>query len=99
MNHPECIITGCALVVDNEGKWLWGDLHMLGNTLIFNGAWNFALGTGASYGDPPDGDRAVHIDSNACFERRGVIVFHRDDCELNQAASDYMLAAMTGSTP
>jgi hypothetical protein len=87
MQRPECVITGCALVAQNEGKWMWGDLHRIGDSFVLNGSslapWE--------YGDLPNASlKTVYVDSNEYFERRGVAVFHKDAATFNDAAKEHM---------
>lgn len=99
----ECLITGCALVMD--GRSVWGDLHKEGTAFIFNACltpqrrleedmementpgearWQSSL--------PPPLIKTITFVGRyaAPFERRGVIVMHERDCELNPAAKDYI---------
>lgn len=95
MNQPQCIITGCALVCPNEGKWAWGDLHRLGTALVFRSvvcqrgktAWSYELK------DCDFNDKAVQVDSNAIFDRAGVVVFMEADAKLNLPATVHLLGA------
>ncbi len=92
----KCLITGCDLIIEAEGKWVHGDLHELSKgILIFNAvlteqgkcAWKY------------QGQQAVRKNSNQIllcadyFERRGVITFSKADCSINQAAFDYLKGA------
>jgi hypothetical protein len=93
MSHPKCIITGCALVVPNAGRHVHGDLHVVGNAMVFNAV----VDEGAAaweYGDTDaviaSSRRVVVVDSNLYFERRGVFAFDKTSASFNEAASDHM---------
>ena len=91
---PECIITGCALVDQSGGseRAVHGDLYRAGDTFIFNAvlndkgeaAWRY---DGADRNDSLAGDRrTAYIHAGEFFERRGVIVFSKQQAMLNAAA-------------
>jgi hypothetical protein len=85
----KCIITGCALVIDNA--CVWGDLFEEGSCYVFNG--NTAKGqTQWQYdGLPPDLIKQIKFTGlSQPFERRGVLVMAKKDCELNKAAKGYI---------
>lgn len=99
----KCIIAGCALIYPDT--CVWGDLHQEGNCYIFNACLfpkdGFAGEPGAKRGEaawqrnnskPPEMIKQVIMDpaGAAPFERRGVIVFAKASCTLNQAAKDYI---------
>lgn len=95
MNLFECKITGCALLIPDEGKWLWGDLHRgPEGTWVFNGAygpkaqateWQFTVL-----------DRMLAgkglIVTGEYFERRGVVVVPSTCGKLTQEAAEYLKA-------
>lgn len=91
-----CIITGCRLVIQEEGKSLWGDLHQLHDgTFIFSGnlfwsdsgrslvpAWEYAY-----YGDARERQLLI---TSPYFEKRGVVTIPATSGEYNAAAKEYL---------
>lgn len=96
MLRSECIITGCKLLLSNEGTMCHGDLFVLADDVfIFNsvvgdmGAALRAHGINASeWFDKPV--MSVMVSSDYCFERRGTFVFHRASAALNKVAIEYV---------
>ena len=85
---PKCVITGCGLVVDHGSRWVWGDLHRIGNSYAFNAvltdegeaawSWDFAeLPLGSCI-------RILYFDD--LYEKRGVIVFCSTVAVFNETA-------------
>lgn len=98
MPRLETIITGCAFHDPQSGRWVWGDLWQLGDTYIFNAvlekgeaAWVF--------GEPDPARKAISRNDgpyhSSMFDRRGVLVIHKSDTTLNQAAREYLHATPT----
>lgn len=92
-----CLITGCALVDDTQARSVWGDLHRIGDTFIFNAVLDPDREAAWQYGKDaacPNVVKQLTIRSNcpaaAVFERRGVIIVHIGWADLNQAAQDYI---------
>ena len=83
MKGLTCLITGCTLFVEAEGKQVHGDLHALGYTFIFNACLNEDDEAAWVYNSETAG-KVVTI-AGAYFERRGIIVVN--DWLLNDAAS------------
>lgn len=90
---PECVITGCDFVMRHQ--WCHGDLHRVGDVLVFNACinehgeafWNQGTYAKASHG------LAVLVDPNVAnpiHERRGTIVVHSRNCVLSPAAEAYL---------
>lgn len=102
MSRPRCVITGCALVSPQEEFCVWGDLHEVGSTWVFNGVVNQRDGeTGNLIGEahrqyrspPPDAIKQLVIHDSTVvpyFERRGVFVIAKSLASLNQAAKEYL---------
>lgn len=88
---PKCLITGCALFVNDEQKWAYGDLHQLSQ----DGAHIFYACLTENEGDtlwyynslPPPSSRVVIVIGDY-FDRRGVIVFRH--AVLNEIAECYL---------
>jgi hypothetical protein len=90
-NTPECIITGCVLYVFNEEKFAYGDLHKIGDCLIFNAVLNEDGQAHWQYKfDAKDQHRMVTVNSDKYFERRGVIVFSVKNTAFNETARKYL---------
>lgn len=96
MLRSECIITGCKLLLSNEGAMCHGDLFVLADDVfIFNSVLNekgeadrtFEIDTSAYIGEPM---KCVMVSSDYCWERRGTFVFHRASATLNKASIDYV---------
>lgn len=98
MAQPRCIITGCTLFMEAYNRSVHGDLHMVGNTYVFNAClgedgesfWNY---------DPKPLDelrQCALIVDGGFFERRGVIVIDNYDARLNTAAINYISGAHHG---
>jgi len=91
MGMPECIITGCEFFSPHEGKIVHGDLHRIGDTLIFNACTDKAGNAEWRYVPRPwQGDMVITARSAQYFERRGVIVFEQSEAELNDRAMEYL---------
>jgi len=81
-----CLITGCALQLQHSPALAWGDLHLLGESFIFDGTLD------------RDGRlfwaAAKTAETKALgekyFERRGVLVCRADMSLLNEAARAYV---------
>lgn len=92
----KCIITGCRLVLEGEGKSLWGDLHSVGDALVFSGVTipgNTARLAQWEYVFPaPDKDerQVIAIKHADYFEQRGIVTIKRDSTFLNDAAAKYL---------
>jgi len=87
-----CLITGCALVDEDERRTVWGDLHTYGQTYVFNAVLQGRGETAWQYDAMPhDGMRQLIITPGSLyFERRGVIVVPLDSARLNPAAFTYV---------
>lgn len=87
-----CLITGADLLVIDEGKTLHGDLHMVGETFVFNGVLAGGNRWEAAWSwDEPRADRLVILASGCrYFERRGVIVLAAKDTMLSDEARRYL---------
>lgn len=84
-----CICTGCRLVLEDEGRSLWGDLHMAGGaSFVFNGIVHPDHGA-ANWeyeGQSHPSERQIYLPPEAkYFERRGVVVFDPLLAKLNPA--------------
>ena len=98
MSRPVCIITGIALHDLHQGRWAYGDLHLIAGdqTLSAGGVYifNACLEDGETawvYDRMPMGARElVVVDPEGIFERRGVVVVSTLAATLNAAASDYI---------
>ena len=87
---PKCIITGCTLIDTAQDRQVHGDLHQLANTYIFNAVLDRGGEAAWQEGTATNG-RAIYVDSNHCFERRGVIVCNIISAYLNTAAFNYLV--------
>lgn len=99
-----CVITGCAFILDDCA--VWGDLHEEGNCWIFTCCLTPTLiqdegdvACGNIPGEarwqqrlPPEEIKSVTYLGQfaAPFERRGVLVAAKSDCQLNKAARRYL---------
>ncbi len=88
VTRPNCVITGCALFDNSTGQQVWGDLHEVGPTWIFNAV---LFGSEAAWhSEPlPDVTRTLTV-FGPFFERRGVIVVAKTEAVLNDAAKRYL---------
>lgn len=86
MAAPKCLITGCALVDSAQGRWLWGDLHIVGEALAFNGVTDHKGEAAWQHSSVPNVRKAVFISGSAYFERRGVVAFCSKQSTFNEAA-------------
>lgn len=89
MSRPECLITGCALVLERAEQWTWGDLHRVGDTWVFSAVLNVHGETHWKSGIP-EADRRALISRGPFFERRAVIVIAGEAAYLNDAAKEYL---------
>lgn len=100
--RSQCIITGCKLLLVNEGAACHGDLFILANDVfIFNSNvasdGHSALRTQVVVDDMMQSKtKAIMVSSNNCFEKRGTFVFHRTSSHLNEAALDYIGPGVLG---
>jgi hypothetical protein len=89
MTH--CIITGCELRFVGSPEWVAGDLHIQGDTFIFNG--NMAADCGGPnwlYEEHSHYTKKVTLVPGwDYFERRGVFVMRASRSLLNPAANEY----------
>lgn len=84
-----CLITGCALYVEDLGAAAWGDLHTDGRSYIFNACLRGGE-TAWDYQTRPT-DKCLLVPDNVnFFERRGVIVVPVGCARLNPAAEAYI---------
>lgn len=89
-----CIITGCALV--DGDRSLWGDLHAVGESYVFNGVVDARGHAGWEYNTHiAHTTKALEIIPAAsathyAFERRGVVVIPKGAARLNHAATQYL---------
>lgn len=89
MSTLKCMITGCTLLILEEGKKVHGDFHMLDDTCIFNACLTNAGETAwQCTSRDPDPTELIVIVEAEYFERRGVIVFKEHS--LNKAAQEYL---------
>lgn len=92
---PKCIINGAVLVED--GRWVEGDLHIVGNTFVFNAKvvdnnpmWVYRQ-------QLPMSAKSLIVDHpDATYEKRGIIVVHSEHAHLNDAAVTYMARTEEG---
>jgi hypothetical protein len=84
---PECIITGADLIDTAHRCAVHGDLHRLGDALIFNACLNVD-GEALWRALPPQSD--LVISARDFFERRGVIVIRAADAEWSREAAEYI---------
>lgn len=99
MPEPRCLITGCRLVDEGNGRSVWGDLHSCGTALVFNAvltdgeaAWEYDT-NGEAELESAHEKRVGLPPSFPFFERRGVIVFDKYNARLNQLAQRYLMGA------
>lgn len=89
-----CLITGCTFLDPRYPRAVHGDLHLVGQTFVFNAclaggeaAWNY---------EPRVMEGSIHLTfepgADGCdyFERRGVIVFPTESGALSPAAEAYI---------
>lgn len=91
----KCLITGCALVVADEVKWTWGDLHEVEGAYVFNAVLDVGNypETRWNYSAALPGMKVLVVEPGcAFFERRGVIVVGASFANLNAAAQAYIEA-------
>lgn len=82
MAHPVCLVTGCTLFVVNEEKSVRGDLHMVGKTYVFNAAGGEKMAW--AWKGRSDDVPTISTNSNNFLEKRGVIVFDKNDSSMNE---------------
>ena len=87
--NPVCIITGCVLWDMHHDCRAHGDLHMIGDTYVFNAAVDSTRETVWIREPVLATERVLYITGDY-FERRGVIVVHQENAELNPAARKYI---------
>lgn len=90
-----CIITGCALVDDRQGRCVWGDLHEIGESYVFNAVLDHGE-TAWQHGAPVHDHMKQLVIADKCpadawFERRGVFVLAKQWGELNRPAREYLM--------
>lgn len=99
MIRAQCLITGCKLLLSNEGMMCHGDLHIIGrDTFIFNAVLLEGEARRKSTDVEAlmrDSQRCILIDGADCFERRGILVFHRTSALFNDAAKEHVEEALT----
>ena len=92
--RSECLITGCKLILENEGAACHGDLFILGHdVLIFNSVVDAEARAIRDHGIDMEyygTFRAIMVSSDNCFERRGTFVFHRALAQVNEVAMTFM---------
>lgn len=94
-----CIITGCALVDSFNDRAVWGDLHLIGTTYVFNACLN---GGEAAWQSPVPNmlatTRAIELteplSEEVYFERRAVIIVSATIASMNEAAQQHVEEAM-----
>lgn len=101
--RPQCVITGCTLVLTNERATVHGDLHLVGGAFVFNAVLN-RNGDAAREHELCDEvmgstRKCVAVDSNLAFERRGVFVFDGTAALPNKAALQYTAESFRGALP
>lgn len=86
-----CIITGCALVDPANDRSVWGDLHQIGSTYVFNAclehgetAWQTPMPSMLDTTPSLTIDPSLPQDYQ--FERRGVVILLAAGGEFNAAA-------------
>lgn len=89
MSRPECLITGCALLLPRARQWAWGDLHRVGDAWIFNAVLDGRGETNWRYEELYAVQRIL-IARGSYFERRGVIVIAGEAAYLNNVAKEYL---------
>lgn len=89
MPAVQCVITGCALVVDNN--FVWGDLFEVDGVWVFNGAYDKEgpAWRNIRYLAPEDKALVVHSGDHY-FERRSVFVVPCTNAHLNKLALQYV---------
>jgi hypothetical protein len=88
-----CLITGCALYLQHSEVYVWGDLHLIGGSFVFNGCIEPLTGglRWETDSTPPRNRRALVIPvGEHYFERRGVLVVRASRSLLNAEARDYV---------
>lgn len=92
---PQCLITGCALIRP-DGLWTPVDLHQLGDVYFFRPPqdnsretfWNDPEVTPIFYA------KTVKLNIGSHWvDRRGVILVHKSEATLNDAAQAYIAGA------
>lgn len=86
----QCKITGCDLWIEEENKWLHGDLFYDQGVWILNGNWLRGKAEWEYGGEMrhPD-ERYIAIEKGMTyFERKGVVVFK--DGVLSPGAENYI---------
>lgn len=92
-----CLATGCTFLDPRYPRAVYGDLHLVGDALVFNAvladgeaAWNYeprVLSTSRYFEFHP-GPTGVDY-----FERRGVLVFPKDAARFSEALATYVQGA------
>lgn len=90
MIQPQCVITGCAVIVDGEA-WAPADLFDAGDYWLLNIGLSPIVKWLLIHEDPVTYTKTVSLNPGVnWWERRGVMVVHKQSVTLNQEAIDYI---------
>ena len=89
-----CLITGCAFV---EGpRYLWGDLHKIGDCFVFNGVAHDGKARWSSLDELAPTLMSITVDlaipNREYLERRGIAILPEEYAIFNDAAKAYLKA-------
>lgn len=96
----QCIITGCALVDEQNKRWAWGDLFTATDVgpehdpqILIHNAVPADRNIYWHYKPIPDDSRCtVYIIAvEEYFDKRGVVVIKASDVQFNKAARELIL--------
>jgi hypothetical protein len=86
----KCLITGCALTFsDDEGTVFWGDLHQLGETLVFNAVVNDKLDPVLSSIRPDNKTVIIHPHTEL-MQHQGIFIFRESEATFNPVAEEFL---------
>lgn len=80
--RPTCLITGCLLIKEEEQIALWGDLHALGNCLIFNSVGFWEDASKFDYAD-----KLIYVNGTTeRFEKKSLWIMPIEGTKMNSIA-------------
>jgi hypothetical protein len=88
--RTRCIITGCQLRLEGSQDAVAGDLHVQGDSFIFNGNWRNGGTLWVKQSELHHYSKLITIwEGEDYFERRGLFVVRASRSLLNAAANRY----------
>lgn len=88
----ECIITGCELAIQDEPRFVHGDLHKLDGVFIFNAIVDSTMEPRWQDGVPGPNEKVLWIiNQTHMFDRRGVFIVPVEAADLSPPAEAYII--------